>query len=196
MGHQGATKQGVIGRVQARAGQGDCYCRRWQAADLQPPAAGRKLAAACNPIACSPLFPPLQLTSSFQNAFFTPVAAPTTSFALVAEGGRTLQGVNAARLWRWNGTAASFSKVWDIKGTGTLGDVRLDAYSDKRAVAAGVFDLRRIVARRWYNNRWEAITTLTCARGVVCAVSDLVALPSGSALLTLVGNGGLYRLFD
>lgn len=141
--------------------------------------------------------PPLQLTSSLDNAFFTPVAAPTTSFALVAEGGKTKEvGVNTARLWRWNGAAATFTKVWDIKGTGTLSDVRVDAYSGKRAVAAGVFDLRRIVARRWYNNRWEAITTLTCARGVVCAVSDLVALPSGSALLTLVGNGGVYRLFD
>lgn len=192
---QGRTR----GQGRAPPCAGGFYCRRWPAADLQPPAARRKLAAACSPTACSPpCLPPLQLTSSLQSAFFTPVAAPTTSFALVAEGGKTQEGVNAARLWRWNGTAASFSKVWDIKGTGTstLGDVVLDAYSDKRAVAAGVFDLRRIVARRWYGNKWEAITTLACARGVVCAVSDLVALPGGSALLTLVGNGGVYRLVN
>lgn len=153
------------------------------------------LAATCNPTTCSPPFPPpLQLTSSFQQAFFTPVAAPTASFALVAEGGITQEGAKAARLWRWNGTTATFSKAWDITGAGSLGDVVLDAYSDKRAVAVGVFDLRRIVARRRFNNRWETINTLTCARNVVCAVSDLVALPGGSALLTLVGSGGVYRL--
>jgi hypothetical protein len=134
-----------------------------------------------------------KLTASWDQGFFTPVTAPSANFALVAEGGRN-QGGNAARLWRWNGATATFTKAWDVTGAGTISDVVVDAHSDTRAVAAGVFDSKRVVARRWFGNTWADIAPLQCAPKVVCAVSSLVALPGGSAMLTLIGNGGVWRL--
>ncbi len=142
-----------------------------------------------------PSFPPSpQLTPSLKAAFFLPVTAPSTNFALVAEGGLSQQDVLTARLWRWNGTAGIFSAAWDLPGNVNVTDIIVDAASDQRAVAVSVLDTAQIVARRWFGNKWEPIDTLRCATGVVCAVGDLVAMPGGSALMTLVGRGGLWRL--
>ncbi|KAI7844853.1 hypothetical protein COHA_001506 [Chlorella ohadii] len=134
-----------------------------------------------------------KLTPSLKAAFFLPVTAPSTNFALVAEGGLSQQDALTARLWRWNGTAGTFSSAWEV-GNVNVNDVVVDAASDQRAVAVSVLDTAQIVARRWFGNKWEPIDTLRCATGVVCAVGDLVAMPGGSALMTLVGRGGLWRL--